>query len=162
MELKHLIMSGAGVALLGLSAFILTRGPSAPEAQIRAVIERARQAAEARDVGGVMDAVSETFQTAPIDRRDLNQLVYYELHRGKWSKVYVLDVDIELSADHKTAEVKLAAILAAGDGALKDLRPKDAGAWRFDLGFEREDGGYKVVRASYRQAQLSDLLPASP
>ncbi len=161
-ELKHLIVSGVGVALLGLSAFILTRGPSEPEAQIRAVIEHARQSAEAKDVGGVMDAVSESFETAPIDRRDLNQLVYYELHRGKWSRVYVLDLDIELSDDQKTAEVKLATILATGDGELSKLSPKDAGAWRFDLGFRREDGGYKVVRASYRRAELSDLMPTGP
>ncbi|MFO0723570.1 MAG: hypothetical protein U1E65_07310 [Myxococcota bacterium] len=151
---------GVGLlALVGGVVILSARGPSDPEAQIRAAIEASRQSAEAKKLGGVMEIVSEEFSSPPMTRRDLQQAVFIVLQRAGVVRVQVLDQEIDLGSDAEEADVRLTALLARTAGDWTTLDPKDMSAYRFDVHMKRESAGWKVRQLQYQPAKVQDLLP---
>lgn len=149
-------------AMAVATAVVLSGDDDDPEAQIRAALDRAVMAAEKRDVGGVMEIVSERFESPSYSRDDLRRGLFVQLRNDTaWKRVVLADVDVELesAAAPERAQVRLKAILAKGeskDGTWRDLAPSDASVYRFDLDFALEDGDWRVRQVAYRRAGLAD------
>ncbi len=126
------------------------------EVLIRGVINDTIAAAEAQDLGGMLEHVSDRFRSGEMDKRGVKGLLFLELRRGAWRKIFLTsaDIEVEAGADPKRARVILVAVLATGKEvhALEDVVPTNAGKYRFDLTFEREDEQtWRVTAATHER-----------
>ena len=160
MRPRLLIGLVAGLVLILGVVLILRGGEDDPEMAIRMAIERTAQAAEAQDVGGVMEVISERFKGRGMDRRDLTRYVFAQLRTGRWRSVFIVRTDVDLK-DEQHARVRTSAVLARGAGitSLAEAAKTRADAYRFDLDFEREDDGeWRVVVARYGRVGPKELF----
>lgn len=145
------LLKFAAATLLSLLASAC--GPSGtPDAQVRAVIERGEVAAEARDLSGVMDLVSPTFQDGRGGNRDdLKQYLrgYFVTHQSIHLLVRVDSVEFPYK---DMARVSL---------TLGTLGRETAGVSAFDLAadvheveleLQLEDGDWRVTRGNWQSA----------
>ena len=135
---------GSLAALLVLSA---CSDPESPDTQVRRVIDALEQAAEARDVGGLMQHVSESYRDA--DGRDAKELSRYV--RG----YFIANQSIHLltrvnSLEFPTDDEARAHVTVAMVGR----EAAEANAWNlafetrdFDVTFRREGDDWKVTYA---------------
>jgi len=135
---------GSLAALLALSA---CSDPESPDTQVRRVIDALEQAAEARDVGGLMQHVSESYRDA--DGRDAKELSRYV--RG----YFIANQSIHLLTrvnrlEFPTDDEARAHVTVAMVGR----EAAEANAWNlafetrdFDVTFRREGDDWKVTYA---------------
>ena len=153
-----LILATAAIALVLF--FVMRRGPEDPEEQVRRTLEEAVKEVEARDLGALMDHVSERFKARSMDKRSLKGFMFMQLRRGDWRRVFLVDTQIEIGASQQTAQVETGAVLATGENIerLEDVVPTDAGSYRFDIQMELEEDDWRVVTVEYERT----VLPAAP
>ena len=148
---------GAGLVLVVALVSGLTRDDDDPAVLIRAALDRAAAAAEARDVGGVMALISASFATPELSHDDVRRALFVRLRQDQgWRKVVLTDVDIRVDDGGARAKVTLRALLAKGeskDGTWRDLAPSDATVYDFDLVFRREGEDWRVTEALYTRAK---------
>ncbi len=154
-----LVLLALAVAVI---AFVLLRDePKSPEAQVRASLALAVEAAEKQDLGGLMELVSLRFKSGDLDRNAIKGILFVELRRGSWRRVYLVDTEVEVAAGERQAQVRTGALLTAG-GAMESLAevvPKDAGAYRFAIGMAKEDDDtWRVVSTTYEQVPFNTLI----
>ena len=164
---RRLIAAIAGgiIIVIGLVVW-LSGGEDDPKKQIMAVIERTTLAAEERNLGGVMEAVSEGFVGPYAMKKDeLRRFIFARLYRGEWRRIFVVGTEITLE-DDTHAKVKTGAVLVRGEGIdkLEDFtKETKADSLRFELDFVKEDDDWRVVKSTYRRSTpdelLEDLLP---
>ena len=129
--------------------------PEPPEAALRAWVERAEEAAEARDRAALVEMVSERYLDAEGNDREAieRQLrLYFLRHRS----IAVLSRIEELTVYGGTAArvVVRAALAGRGDGVL-DL---DADAVRFELDLELEGDDWRLIGARWDRARRQPIL----
>lgn len=156
------IAAGLTVALglVVIVAWIALRGEDDdPEAQIRATLQRAVEAVERKDLGGVMEVVSERFESGELTRDRVKGILFMQLQRNDWGRVFLTDTAVELIQDDH-AEVKTAAVLAGGERveALRDVAPARASVYRFELELRKEEDEWRVTSAQYRRARWDELI----
>lgn len=154
-------LAGVVVVMVVVVALLLRRDDADPAARIRAAIDRAVAATEAKDIGGVMEIVSERFDSASVSRADLPRILFAQLHGHGWRRVVLSDVDIRVEEGDapERAKVSLVALLAKSDskdGTWRDLAPSEASVYRFELDFVLEEGEWRVRQAAYRPARLGE------
>ena len=151
-----------GLVVLVAAATIVLRGePETAETQIRKTLARAARAAQERDLGALMDLVSEEFKGKGMDRRTLKQFVFVQLHRGTWRRVFFVNTSIDVQPDGKSARVETGAILTSGEKVetIEDVAGTDAGSYRFDIIMELEEGDtWRVTTAEYESTPLQGLM----
>ncbi len=148
----------AAVVIIALALWSSGGDEEGPEAQIRAALDRAVAAVEARDQGVIMEIVSENFRSGELDRRRVSQLLFLQLRQTEWRRVFLSDTAIELRGD-TLARVTTAAVLAGGDAeTIEQVAPTRASVYRFDFDFVLEDGDWRITTAQYRRAGLEELL----
>ncbi len=134
--------------------------PSSPEGQLRALFAEAEKAAEARDAGVLKDLISERY----ADRRGHDQqaivgLINFYFFRHK--SIHLLTrIGSPRFLQPTRAEVK-AFVAMAGQPipAGAELSRLRADLHRFDFELVRgAEGEWKVTRAEWRRAQISDFL----
>ena len=145
----------SGIILVLALVVLSRRGNDDPEARIRAAINDGIEAAEAQDLSGVMEVVSERFKSRTMDRDQLKGMLFIQLRRGAWRRVFLTDAEITLGDEVPvtTAKVKLEALLASGKEVktIEDVVPTNAAKYQFDLIFENEDDTWRVVSAEYKR-----------
>lgn len=153
------VLLGLGVGLVLVVAVVsgLTRDDDDPATRIRAAIDRAAAAAEARDVGGVMAVISPSFATPELSYDDVRRALFVRLRQDQgWRRVVLTDVDIRVDEGGARAKATLRALLAKGeskDGTWRDLAPSDATVYDFELVFRREGEDWRVTEAVYARTQ---------
>ena len=151
-----------GLVVVVVAAVIVVRGePEDPETQIRWTLAQAAKAAQERDLGDLMDLVSEKFEGKGMDRRTLKQYVFVQLQRGAWRRVFFVNTVVEVQPAGTSARVKTGAILASGENVktVDDVAGTDAGSYRFDLTMELEEGDtWRVTTAQYEPTPLQGLI----
>lgn len=143
------------IAAIGVAVVLSRDDGATPEARIRAALDRAVAAAEARDVGGVMDVVSDAYDSPTNTRNDLQRALLVQLRNDtSWKRVVLSEVvvDVEDVDPPARAQVSVAAVLAKGDGPV----PANASVYRFDLVFAAEGGSWKIRQVAYRRAGLGE------
>ncbi|HYD42802.1 MAG TPA: hypothetical protein VEB43_18370 [Anaeromyxobacter sp.] len=169
------VVIGAAAAL-GLGAALWlgrSEEPPTEEQRIRALLEGAAKAAAERKADEVIEILSARFEGGGggelggrASRDDVKRLVAFELLRGRWVSVELLDPPrIEVREGRARAVVDAVLSRSAGArGRLSDLLPGEYSLHRFALELAIEDEEWRVVRGTWRPIGLDEALsgPAAP
>ena len=134
--------------------------PDTPEAQLRAVLERAEIAAEERDSAQLRRLVADDYVDGRgNDKKRIDALIHLYLLRNQSIHLLMRIKEIKLPAPGR-AEVSVAVAMAGTpipqDADLTDFR---ADFNFFDISFmDRGDGDWQVISAEWRRADLQDFL----
>ena len=129
--------------------------PTSPEAEIRALIDRAETAVEARDIKPVKEMISERYaDRRGRDKQALKGVLAGHLlgHRVVYLLVQVKEVEVQ-DDDHARAVVVVAmtGVPVESPEALVTVTGR---IHRIEVEFVREDGDWKVVSADERPARI--------
>ncbi len=166
MSRRTLAIAAAVAVLVAAAALVATRLGRAPpddEQLIRALLEDAARAAEAKRVADVVTGLSERFAAGGLDKAGVRRLVQLQVLRGAWVSVSLTEPRVRVDGDRARANVD--AVLARGGAqgkALAALLPGEASVYRFGLRLEREPDGWRIVEASWREVELADALAGPP
>jgi hypothetical protein len=141
MRIAIVLMLGLCVAACGDS--------QSPEAQVRSTIAAIEAAAEARDVGDVMEHVSDQFRDAyGRDGRELSQYVrgYFIANQSIHLLSRIEHIEFP-TADEARAKVMVG--MVGRDAAAANAWNLAAEVYDFDVTFMREDGDWKVTHAKW-------------
>ncbi len=146
---------GVGLALAAAVAVLLLwpRDEASPEEQIRQKVIQMTAAAEEKDLGFIMDQISESFRgTSPaLSRQELKQLLAAQILRGQWVRVFVRDIDVELRSP---AEARFRGKFIFGRSEADTLERLAAEsriqAYEVDGTLHLEDGEWRFVSGGYR------------
>jgi len=152
-----------GALAIPIAFLVLACGgaPDSPEARVRALVDRAGEAAAARDAGALLDLVSEDYRDAHgRDKRALKALVLRYVLANEAIHVTSRVKELAVGPDAERAElVVVAALTAAPVAEPGELAGLDADLFRFELEVSREaDGDWRVTSARWRRAPLAELL----
>jgi hypothetical protein len=163
--LRGLAVVAAVAALSGAVVWLLRPArPTTPEERIRALLDRAAQAAEQRKLGEVMDALSPRFageggEGWRADRDEVRRMLGLQLLRGQWVSVLVSSAEIAVEGPRARAHVDV--VLSRSDEhgrGLAALLPGEASAHRLRLELEEEAGEWRVVAGAWRSIGLEEAL----
>ena len=143
-----------GLALLAvLVTFVAGCGePQTPDALVRAVIAQGEQAAEARDLSGIMDLVAPAFEDGQGGGRDeLKQYLrgYLVAHQAIHLLTKVESVEFPY---RDMAKVSLTLGTLGRDTAAATAFDLAADVYDVELELKLDDGEWRVTRASWRPA----------
>jgi hypothetical protein len=141
-------------------AFWPRASPAVPEAIERQVVEMTR-AAEHRELGTLMEAVSEHFRSEEgWDKQEVKGVVAAHILRGQWVRVFTTGLTItEVSSTRGDFQAKFIFGRSPADKVEELVRQSVLSAYLIEGTFEREeDGVWRVVRARHRPLSPSELL----
>ncbi len=122
-----------------------------PESQVRAVVARGEEAAEARDLSGLMDLVSPKYQDGQgAGREDLKQYLrgYLVTHQSIHLVVKVDSVEFPYK-DMAKVSVTLGTLGRDAAASTFDLA---GDVYDVDLELQLDDGDWRVTRARWHSA----------
>ena len=141
------------VMLAALAAFVAGCGDSqTPDAKVRAVIAQGEQAAEARNLSGIMDLVAPSYGDGQGDGRDeLKQYLrgYLVAHQSIHLLTKVESVEFPY---RDMAKVSLTLGTLGRDSAGATAFDIAADVYDVELELALDDGEWRVTRASWRPA----------
>lgn len=153
----HVRMTVAVLAALSLG--VACSRPSSPEAEVRATLARAEQAAAAKDLAALRDLVAEQYRDRDgRDRRAVEQLLrVYFLRHGS---IHLLTrvQSVTFPAPTRAEVVVLVAMAGTPIASGADLTGLAADLHRFELTLAREGNTWRAVRAEWRRAEPGELL----
>ena len=160
MSTRRIAAIALAVAGLALAAWLLwPRKPLDDEALIREAVAQMAERAGARDVAGVVEHVSDSYRGEAGDKRELKgYLLGYLMQSGA---VAVLVPRLDVKLEGPTAASASLVVLLARTPAKKaeDVSPDQlAGTHRVEARFAKENGVWRVVDATRRDATAADLL----
>jgi hypothetical protein len=149
-----------GLALLGVLVLAWAFWPAkqlSDEEQIRAAIDDMADAASHKQLGKLMEHVSEHYQGEAGGKADLKSLLASFLFRSDFVSAWVTHLDVQV--DGNDAQVKMGVVLSRVPiKSVEELKPEViAGAHRIEAKFAREDA-WRVVTATRSDASATDLL----
>lgn len=155
---------GLGLALLVAGAVLYfwpRPEPGVQEAITRKVVEMTR-AAEDKDVGGVMESVSERFKTdgGGWGKREVRGVLTAQVLRGQWVRIFMTNLEVhEVSPSQGDFQARFIFGRSQAE-RVEDLAASSVlNAYLIEGTFEKEeDGEWRVVRAKYRPLDATDLL----
>lgn len=151
-----LALLAAGLVL----AFWPRPEPGVKEAITREIISMTR-AAQEKDVGDIMERVSESFQTdRGWKKQQLRGVLAGQVLRGQWVRVFTTNLDVtEVSPSQGDFRVKIIFGRSPGERVEDLSRETILGAYLIEGTFDKEqDGQWRVVRARYQPLDATDLL----
>lgn len=156
----QLVWGAVALAALALGYVLLLKPPPPADELIRQKVVRMVRAAEAKQLGEVMEQISPRFRTRDgMSRDELKGFLAGQLFRGTWVRIFLVDMDVRVTSA-TTAEFSGKFIFGRSNAKqLKDLA-KDSvmSAYQIDAQVEREsDGEWRFVEASYREIDASQF-----
>jgi len=134
---------------LAAALLLAACGPAGtPEDEIRALIDRAEAAAEARDAGGLRALVADDYRDGDgRGAEDIRRYVQgYLIAHQSIHLITRIDA-IEIRGAEVAHAIVAVGMLGRDSDATWDLA---ADIYRFDIRFAREDGEWRVTRADWR------------
>ncbi|MGH7785801.1 MAG: hypothetical protein ACRERC_02985 [Candidatus Binatia bacterium] len=149
----------ASLAFLALLLAACRGEPDTPDGQIRALVARAKSAAEEQDIAALRDMISERYDDAEDnDKRALTAIVAYHLMRNSSIHLFAQVSRIDLAEAGRAAAVVYVAMGARPIPSVDALGGLRADIYRFDLHLAEESpGDWKLLGAEWRPADLEDL-----
>lgn len=149
-------------ALAALAVLLLWPQREVPQAeQVRRRVVQLVDAAEHKQLGKVMDGVSERFRSEEgWGKQDLKAVLAAQLLRGEWMRIIM---DLQPPTAVSDGEVHVQGRFFFARSEAKELERLAAesviSAWLIDAVFVREeDGEWRVVSARHRRLEGADLL----
>lgn len=147
------VLAGAVVLLL------VACGGEPPEARLRRTIEDARVAAMAQRHQDLGRLVSERYSDSEgRDRAEVLALARGYLSHLDPVYLFFQERSLRVKAPGRAEVTLLVAVASVPVESLADLERITADLGRVELGFEEEDGDFKLVRARWSPASLTDWL----
>lgn len=145
-------MKTSGLASALAAALTTGCGTGDPEAEIRALLAAAEQAAENRDVGFFGDALGAAYRDARGNDRDelIRSIHGYFIARQRIDMVSSVD-EIVLEGEDAARAVVYAGMAGRRMGTAL-LDGVDADLYRFELELVNEGGNWRIIGADYRRA----------
>jgi hypothetical protein len=134
--------------------------PSVQEAITRKIIQMTR-AAEQKDVGELMEGVSEHFKSGQgWSKEQVRGLLVAQVLRGQWVRIFHTDLEVtEVSPTRGDFTVKFIFARSEAQELEQLARESVINAWLVEGSFEKEqDGEWRVVVARNRQLDPSELF----
>lgn len=152
---------GAIVALL--AALLLCAACSSPrtsqEEQVRALIRNAAAAAERKDLGALRELVSERYaDDQGQNKRGVEGLLRLQFLRNQSVHLYTRIQSVTLPMPDRARAAVLVAMAGVPIASEADLPALRADLHRFELDLQREDGAWRVARATWYRAELADFV----
>ncbi|MDF3981132.1 hypothetical protein P3W23_03845 [Luteibacter sp. PPL554] len=121
---------------------------TADDVQVRKAIAESAAAAEAGHAGDTVAALTDDFDgnTGQLDKPSLANLLRVTAIRGQTVHAVIGPVSVERRGDRRVATFTVT--LAAGQGVL----PDQAGVYRVDTGWRKDDGTWRCFTASWRRS----------
>ncbi len=152
------ILVGVGVA----AALAFWPGRKTPPQEIiqRNVLSMARSA-EQRDLGEVMEHVSDAFRgPSQMGKDDLRRLLASQILRGTWVKVFVRDLQVDLESDTR-ARFRGRFVFGRSEGETLEELAKDSRIQAYEIDGDvvlEDDGEWRFVTGAYRTIPVGQLL----
>jgi hypothetical protein len=141
MRVSTIALVVAGLVAAAVGWWMLRPAPLSPEAQVRATVDAMTRAAREHDVAGVLDHVSERFQSPELGGKpELRAYLLGELLRGGVVEARVLDSRADATGP---GEVLFTGRLLLG----RTAGGIDLGQRAVEATFADESGTWRVVRA---------------
>jgi hypothetical protein len=137
------------ILVFALALFAGCADDTSPEQQVRSVIESMERAAEARDVGDLLEHVSANYRDAQgQDRGEAARYAraYFIANQSVHLLTHVESLEFPAPDE---ARVKLQ-VGMAGRGAEQGAPGFSADVYDFDIALVREDGAWRVSYADWR------------
>lgn len=146
----------AACVLVGLSA---CGGPEqSPQDRIKSLIDRAEQAAEARDISVFKEDVSGEYRDRRgYDRRTVLRIIQGIFLRNQQIHLFSVVRDLEVHGDTASARVMVAMAGRPIESA-ESLLDTRARLMRFDVDFTLEDGEWRVRAVTWEPAKVGEFL----
>jgi hypothetical protein len=137
MRVSTIALVLAGLVALGVGVWMLRAPPRSPEEQVRAAVEAMAQAARSHDPAGVLDHVSEVFQSPELGGKpELRAYLLGELLRGGAVEARVLESRAEALPGGEVAFTgrlllgRTAGGVDLGQRAVEATFVNEGGTWR--------------------------------
>ena len=145
-------MKGPGIASVLVAALASGCAPSDPEAEIRALLAAAEQAAEERDVSFFGGLLGEGYRDTRGNDRDevLRQLRGYFIANQRVEIVSRID-EITLEGEDAARAVVHAGMVGQRSGATL-IAGVQANLYRFELEFVNDGAEWQIIGADFRRA----------
>jgi hypothetical protein len=141
MRVSTIALVLAGLVALGGAVWMLRPARASPEAQVRAAVDAMTRAAREHDPAGVLDHVSERFQSPELGgKNELRAYLLGELLRGGMVEARMVESRAESTGP---GEVLFSGRLLLG----KTAGGMDLGQRAVQATFADEEGTWRVVRA---------------
>ena len=133
---------------------------STPEEQVRTLFREASAAAEARDASALRNIVAEDYSDEEgRDKRAIDAVIRFYILRHQSIHVLTQVKALSFPEPLKAQAVVLVATAGTPIGGAEELERIRADLHRFDVEVVRHGkDGWKVTRATWRRAVLSDFL----
>jgi hypothetical protein len=149
----------AWLTLIVVSAAACRSGDDSPDAKIRTTIAHAEAFAEAKDLGGLKDLISDAYRDdAGQDKRAILGLLFMQFRKHESIHLLTRITRVDVQPPHATATV-FTAMAGRPIPSVDDLPALRADLYRFDLTLVDERGTWRVTKSAWRPAVLSDFSP---
>jgi len=148
---KRVLPTLAGLALLAACA----GEPASPEAEIRALFERAESAIEARDVKPVKEMISERYaDRRGRDKAALKGVLAGHLLGHRVVYLFVQVKEIEIASPDAARAVVVVAMTGVPVESAEALVTVTGQIYRIEVELVREDGDWRVIGVDESPARL--------
>lgn len=146
--------AGSFPALLTLALSLLAPAckRESEEDRVKAVVQKAIDAANAKKPGGVVEDALPSFRGPQnADLSECRRIITGYLLSPGWVHVFVRDLSVNVEGERAKASID--AVLARGNPVekLEDLVPTNGDALTFEVELRRVDGDWKFEQARYRR-----------
>ncbi len=133
--------------------------PASAEELIRQKAIKMARAAEQKDLGYIMDQVSERFGFEGGGKHELHQLLAGQMLRGNWLRVFVVDVTVTPTSP-TTATFSGKFIFGRSKATtLKELaKESELSSYAIEAKLEKERDNWKFVSAKHRSIDPTEFL----
>lgn len=156
----NLLSLGALAAALVIALILwLKESPPSSEELIRQKAIKMARAAEQKELGYVMDQISDRFSFEEGGKRELHQLLAAQILRGNWVRVFVVDTAVSITSPN-TASFSGKFIFGRSKATtLKDLaKQSELSSYLVEAKLEKERDDWKFVSARHRPINPADAL----
>jgi len=147
------------VLLAALFTLIACRNAATPEAQVRATISQAEVAAEKKEVATLRGMVADSYADAEgHDKRAVEGVLRYYFLRNQSIHLVTRISSVTLPQKDRAFAVVYVGMAAQPVADVSELERLRADLFRFELEFAKENDDWRVLRAQWRRADLTDFV----
>jgi len=151
---------GIAAVLTAVLLFVsCTRDSGTPEAQVRALIALGEAAAEQKETKVLRDTISEKYSDSQgQDKKAVESILRYYFLRNESIHLLTRIQSITATEPKHVQAIVFVAMAGTPIANSQELENIRASLHRFEFIFLQEDVKWRVVRAEWRRAELSDFL----
>lgn len=148
------------ILVLLASAIACSEDPRSPEEHVRALLDQAEQAAEAKEIKVIKEMISENYADAQgRGKEDLKRVLAYHFLRNQAMHLTSRVDSITLLPSGEVDGVLYVAMANTPISSMEELANLRAAMYRFDFRWvEEEKNDWKLIQSSWRRANNADFL----